>query len=70
MIINIVGGSGFIGTRLGSLFELERLAFKIVDKALSKEFQETSIIADVRSVKALDSGISDNSILINLAAAS
>jgi len=68
MIINIVGGSGFIGTQLGSLFELERLAFKIIDKALSKEFPETSIIADVRSVKALDSGISDNSILINLAA--
>jgi nucleoside-diphosphate-sugar epimerase len=68
MLINIVGGSGFIGTRLSSLLKLEGLAFKIVDKALSKEFPERTFIADVRSVEALDSEISDNAVLINLAA--
>jgi nucleoside-diphosphate-sugar epimerase len=64
----IIGGSGFIGTRLSSLLKLEGLAFKIVDKALSKDFPEKTFIADVRSVEALDSAISDNAILINLAA--
>ncbi len=67
-MINIIGGSGFIGTRLSSLLKLEGLAFKIVDKALSKEFPERTFIADVRSVEALDSAISENAILINLAA--
>ena len=64
----IIGGSGFIGTRLSSLLKLEGLAFKIVDKALSKDFPERTFIADVRSVEALNSAISDNAILINLAA--
>jgi nucleoside-diphosphate-sugar epimerase len=65
---NIIGGSGFIGTRLSSLLKLEGLEFKIIDKALSKEFPERTFIADVRSVEALDSAISENAILINLAA--
>ena len=67
-MINIVGGSGFIGSRLCSLLKLEGLSFKIVDKVLSKDFSERTFIADVRSVEALDSSISDNAILINLAA--
>lgn len=68
MLIDIVGGSGFIGTRLGSILKIEKLAFKIVDKVLSIEFPERTFIADIRSVEALDTSISDNAILINLAA--
>ena len=68
MMIDIVGGSGFIGTRLGSMLKIEKLAFKIVDKVLSIEFPERTFIADIRSVEALDTSISDNAILINLAA--
>jgi nucleoside-diphosphate-sugar epimerase len=33
MMINIVGGSGFIGTRLAALLKGDEVNFKIVDKA-------------------------------------
>ena len=68
MGIIVVGGSGFIGTRLvASLAHLDA-GFKIVDKTMSKTFPEQTILGDVRSVEALLAGISENSILINLAA--
>jgi nucleoside-diphosphate-sugar epimerase len=68
MLINIVGGSGFIGTRLSTLLKRDGMEFKIVDKAISGAFPNQTVIADVRSVEALQSAISENSILINLAA--
>ena len=68
MGIVVVGGSGFIGSRLSSLFLRDRLDFKIVDKVISESFPKVTVIADVRSIKALNSAISENSILINLAA--
>ena len=68
MGIVVVGGSGFIGTRLCSLFKLEGLDFKIVDKVVSQSFPDQTILGDVRYVDNLDSCILDNSILINLAA--
>ena len=67
-MIKIVGGSGFIGTRLSSLLKFKGLAFKIVDKVLSEEFPEQTFIADVRSVDELNSEICEDAILINLAA--
>lgn len=67
-MINIVGGSGFIGTRLSTLLKRDEVEFKIVDKATSGTFPNQTVLADVRSVEALDSAISENSILINLAA--
>lgn len=67
-MINIVGGSGFIGTRLSTLLKREGVEFKIVDKAISGTFPSQTVLADVRSVAALESAISDNAILINLAA--
>jgi nucleoside-diphosphate-sugar epimerase len=68
MNVIVVGGSGFIGTRLSLMLKLEGFAFKIVDKLLSKEFPEQTFIADIRSVEQLDSEISENATLINLAA--
>ena len=68
MGIIVVGGSGFIGSRLSSLLLRDRLDFKIVDKVISESFPKVTVIADVRSIKALNSAISENSILINLAA--
>ena len=68
MGIIVVGGSGFIGSRLSSLFLRDKLDFKIVDKVISESFPKVTVIADVRSIKALNSAISENSILINLAA--
>ena len=67
-MINIVGGSGFIGTRLSTLLKRDAVEFKIVDKAISGAFPNQTVLADVRSADALRSAISENSILINLAA--
>jgi nucleoside-diphosphate-sugar epimerase len=68
MLINIVGGSGFIGTRLSMLLKHDEVDFKIVDKVISGAFTNQTVLADVRSVEALESAISENAILINLAA--
>lgn len=67
-MINIVGGSGFIGTRLITLLKGAEVEFKIVDKATSRTFPSQTVLADVRSVEALESAITANAILINLAA--
>lgn len=67
-MINIVGGSGFIGTRLSMLLKRDEVEFKIIDKATSGTFPNQTVLADVRSVEALQSAITENSTLINLAA--
>lgn len=67
-MINILGGSGFIGTRLSTLFERDALDYKIIDKVISGVYPSQTVIADVRSVDSLVSAISENATLINLAA--
>lgn len=67
--INIIGGSGFIGTRLTKLLVGTNLAeLRIIDKVLSKSFPDLSFIADVRNASQLKNVISNRSVLINLAA--
>jgi len=65
----IIGGSGFIGTRLvrrlTNKFELD---IKIFDKAPSKAFIDLVTLGDVRSIEQLRSSISENSLIVNLAA--
>jgi nucleoside-diphosphate-sugar epimerase len=63
----VVGGSGFIGTRLVQRLR-SRYAVKIVDKVVSVAFPDASVIADVRSLPALKNAIQASNILINLAA--
>ena len=61
MLIDVVCGSGFIGTRLSRRLSLEcGDNFSIIGKAPSKTFQDKMKIADVRSVKALRTAISDD----------
>jgi nucleoside-diphosphate-sugar epimerase len=67
--VDIIGGSGFIGTRL-----TKRLVFrddvdvKIIDKVPSKLFSEISSIADVRFTESLADALRTKSVVINLAA--
>jgi nucleoside-diphosphate-sugar epimerase len=68
MLINIVGGSGFIGTRLCTHLKCDEVDFQIVDKVVSDCFPIKTLLADVRVLESLHSVISENSILINLAA--
>lgn len=67
--ISIIGGSGFIGTCFcRQLNQDETVDFTIIDKSTSVSFPNKVIIADVRSVDALQAAIPDRSVIVNLAA--
>lgn len=66
-MINIIGGSGFIGTRLCKRLENAGQNFQIIDKSESMTFSEKTAIADVRDLSAL-SRVIENGVIINLAA--
>jgi nucleoside-diphosphate-sugar epimerase len=67
--IDIIGGSGFIGTRLVRRLQLVREHdTSIVDKNPSFEFSDLVKYADVRNLEQLKNAISENSIIVNLAA--
>jgi nucleoside-diphosphate-sugar epimerase len=67
--INVIGGSGFIGTRLvRRLRSKEQLAVQITDKAPSKEHPDVVTLGDIRSVEQLRTSIANGSVIINLAA--
>lgn len=68
MNFTIVGGSGFIGTRLCQRLQAHDADFVIVDKAPSQTFPTRTRIADVRSIDGLRETIEPGSILVNLAA--
>ena len=66
-MITIVGGSGFIGSRLSKRLMREQIPFQIVDKRMGKTFPERTKIADVRHFNQLMEAI-DGDIIVNLAA--
>lgn len=67
--INIIGGSGFIGTRLvRRLISNEQISVQITDKAPSKAYPDLVTLGDVRSLEQLRASISNESVIINLAA--
>lgn len=67
-MVCIVGGSGFIGTRLSQRLTKAKKWFSIIDKAPSRAFPGHVQLADVRNLDALRLCIPDNVSLINLAA--
>ncbi len=67
--INVIGGSGFIGTRLVRRLRInEKLSVQIIDKASSKVYPDLVKLVDVRSVEQLKESIANESVLVNLAA--
>lgn len=69
MNVDIVGGSGFIGTRLSRrLSQAEAIRFSIIDKAPSALFPERVKIADVRSIDSLRTTVTADSVVVHLAA--
>lgn len=67
--INVIGGSGFIGTRLLRRLRInDSLNSRIIDKAPSSAFPDLVSLSDVRSVDQLRESISDGSVIVNLAA--
>jgi len=67
-MIKIIGGSGFIGTRLSKRLTKNKSEFGIVDKAMSKTFESICTIADVRDTDSLKKVLNSEDVIINLAA--
>ena len=69
MKIDVIGGSGFIGTQLCQRFQkVPDTAFSILDKAPSRTFTDHDVNADVRSVEQLRHHMSEGAVVVNLAA--
>ena len=67
--INVIGGSGFIGTRLVWRLRCnEQLSVQITDKSPSKVHPDLVTLGDVRSVEQLRKSIVVGSVIVNLAA--
>lgn len=66
--VAVIGGSGFVGSRLCELLRDEGVSFLIVDKRISDSFPEHCVIADVRDRDALEQALPANAVWINLAA--
>jgi nucleoside-diphosphate-sugar epimerase len=67
--VDVLGGSGFIGTRLvRRLKSAGQVSVKIIDKSPSKLFSEFAVQGDVRSLDQLRQTISEQSVIVNLAA--
>lgn len=66
----VLGGSGFIGTRLCERFKNSKTPFKILDKRQSFRFKKNYVFSDVRSLNDLELNIDSltHKVLINLAA--
>lgn len=66
-MLTIIGGSGFIGTRLCKRLQHDGVDFTIVDKVTSKTFGDKTFLADVRDYAGLAKTCAGD-VLINLAA--
>jgi GlcNAc-P-P-Und epimerase len=69
MLVDLIGGSGFIGTRFVQRLKSQtKFKIKIIDKATSSTFPELVSSADIRSADQLRKSISQNSVIVHLAA--
>lgn len=66
--IAIVGGSGFIGSRLCKKFFEFNINFNIYDIKLNPDYLVNTIVSDIRSLDSLKSNFIETSHIINLAA--
>ncbi len=66
--VQIIGGSGFIGTRLCRLLADSGREFTIVDRNPSRAFPDRVFIADVRDLATLVAVVRPDAALVNLAA--
>lgn len=67
-MIAVIGGSGFLGTRLCKRLAAAGKDFVILDKAPSAAFPERWLQMDVRDIASLRATIPDEALIVNLAA--
>lgn len=67
-MLTIIGGSGFIGTRLSEQLTKENIDFKIVDIVESDKYPEKWIFGDVTKPETLLESLKGSDVIINLAA--
>jgi len=68
MKITIIGGSGFVGTRLTKRLLESSHEILIADKQVSKKYPELRVFADVRQPETLEEALVGSDAVINLAA--
>lgn len=68
MNITVVGGSGFVGTRLIKRLLAAGHTVRIADKNDSKTYPELRVFADVREPQTLSAALKGSDVVINLAA--
>jgi nucleoside-diphosphate-sugar epimerase len=68
MNITIIGGSGFVGTRLTTRLLAVGHTVKIADKNDSKKYPKLRFYADVREPDTLEKALAGSDVVINLAA--
>lgn len=68
MNVDLIGGSGFIGTALASRLLASGHDVRIIDKVSSRAHPQLSILADVRSLDDMRAAIRDGTVIVNLAA--
>jgi nucleoside-diphosphate-sugar epimerase len=68
-MINIIGGSGFVGTKLCKLYSaITNSKFIVIDKIPSSIIRFHTKICDIRNIDSLRKSIFDQHLIINLAA--
>lgn len=67
-MLHIIGGSGFIGTRLCAHLDKKKKPFIIFDKNQSRDYPSQTRHGDIRHKKDLDKHIENNATIIHLAA--
>lgn len=68
MNVLVIGGSGFIGTRLVEALVGLECSVTIFDKEISKDFPDKTIVGDVRDLSSLIDATSKIDVIYNLAA--
>jgi nucleoside-diphosphate-sugar epimerase len=69
MKYNVIGGSGFIGTRFVRRLQSSGMSnFLIIDKTESNSYPEQVALADVRSLEQLRATVEEAAVIVNLAA--
>ncbi|AOM41733.1 NAD-dependent epimerase/dehydratase family protein [Xenorhabdus hominickii] len=67
-MLAIIGGSGFIGTRLSNQLRRKNIPFTIIDKTKSESFPDNWKYGDVTKLETLIKSLKETKIIINLAA--